>query len=111
MLGSFVDDVIRGLGGNDTVNGFTGDNLVYGGSGNDDIYGGDGNDTLRDDSTGNSGSFEGSDTFGTLDPTKASGIKSSNDFTSTPVLGGAPLTLNDEIWGGDGNDLSLGRRW
>ncbi len=93
FIGSPVNDLLRGYGGNDTINagegsnyirGDDGDDLLTGGSGFDDINGNMGNDTV---STG------GGDDY-------AVGGKD-NDSLS----GGAG---NDVVWGNLGNDTQEG---
>lgn len=62
--GTNVDDLIRGLGGNDDLFGRLGEDRLYGGDGNDELTGQPGNDILNgganDDAIiGNDGSDEG----------------------------------------------------
>jgi Ca2+-binding RTX toxin-like protein len=47
LVGSFLDDQIQGLGGNDLMVGWEGDDLVQGGDGADLLYGGLGLDALE----------------------------------------------------------------
>ncbi|MEO1296325.1 MAG: Calx-beta domain-containing protein, partial [Cyanobacteria bacterium J06636_16] len=60
LLGSEIDDNIKGKGGNDTIQGLGGNDLLNGNNGNDFIDGGDGDDTIKggggdDDIQGGSG--------------------------------------------------------
>ena len=84
LYGTNVDDVIRGLGGNDELEGRGGNDRLYGGKGNDELDGDAGNDTLK----GGSGNDD-------LDG------GAGND-----VLRGGKG--NDEIDGGRGDDLLFG---
>ena len=47
ILGSIVNDALRGDGGNDILRAGAGDDVVYGGSGNDVLYGGKGDDVIN----------------------------------------------------------------
>jgi Ca2+-binding RTX toxin-like protein len=47
LVGSYLDDQIQGLGGNDLLVGWEGDDLVQGGDGADLLYGGLGRDALE----------------------------------------------------------------
>ncbi|WP_279626438.1 calcium-binding protein, partial [Polycladidibacter hongkongensis] len=47
LVGSALDNTIRGLGGNDVIYGEGGNDTLEGGAGDDSIFGGNGDDTLR----------------------------------------------------------------
>merc|ERR1711907_726038 len=47
IIGSIVNDALRGDGGNDILRAGAGDDVIYGGSGNDVLYGGKGDDVIN----------------------------------------------------------------
>ena len=47
IIGSMVNDALRGDGGNDILRAGAGDDVVYAGSGNDVLYGGKGDDVIN----------------------------------------------------------------
>merc|ERR1711907_730430 len=47
IIGSIVNDALRGDGGDDILRAGAGDDVVYAGSGNDVLYGGNGDDVIN----------------------------------------------------------------
>lgn len=89
LVGTLLDDTIRGHGGNDNIAGLNGDDLLDGGAGNDLMWGDNGNDILL--------GGEGAD------------ILHGNAGNDTLDGGSGPDTLdggegNDHLIGGDGDD-------
>jgi hypothetical protein len=84
LIGGKGDDVIRGGNGRDRIGGWGGDDLIFGGNGRDYIYGNQGNDTIRGEN-GRDGLF---------------GNTGDDDLHG----GGG----RDRLWGGDGNDMLSG---
>jgi Ca2+-binding RTX toxin-like protein len=100
ILGSSKADVIMGSGGNDTLIGGKGDDQEFGGGGADKIYGSSGNDMLYGDA-GNDTLFGegGNDTLGG---------DGEDRFQFKGFGVPAPLTGNDSLNGGDGDDWITG---
>jgi Ca2+-binding RTX toxin-like protein len=97
-----IDDVMKGLGGNDTIRGRGGNDTLDGGSGNDRVYGDGGDDWV----TGNTGNDR---VYGGTGNDYANG-GSGNDKVygsagSDQVYGGSG---HDTVDGGSGNDWVYG---
>lgn len=84
IIGSPINDVLRGIGGADFIGGARGSDFILGGEGNDQIYGGKENDIIN----GNQ-----NDDF------------ISGDIGDDLIRGGKN---NDTLNGGDGNDVLIG---
>ena len=84
LVGTDLDDFLRGDGGDNALSGASGDDTIRGGGGNDFIVGGNGSDLLKGEA--------GDDT-----------IMVSGDDS---VPSGAPYT--DYVYGGDGDDRIFG---
>jgi len=82
IIGGFLSDALRGLGGADTLDGREGADVLYGDLGNDTIYGQDGDDTIY-------------------------GGRGLDDPTDGPdrIYGDAG---NDQVWAGGGDDTVYG---
>ncbi|MEM0922236.1 MAG: right-handed parallel beta-helix repeat-containing protein [Pseudomonadota bacterium] len=108
--GSFVADIIDGLGGDDTLQGFAEDDLLIGGEGGDDIDGGSGNDTA---SFAGSFNLNRADLQGLVTPF---GDAIGDTYTNIENLeGGERIDLlfgdsqDNIIDGSKGNDRTIGR--
>lgn len=115
-----IDNVMKGLGGNDTLKGRGGNDRLYGGTGNDKVYGESGDDRVYGDSgndyvnggsgndyvnggSGNDrtyGSFGNDQVYGSSGNDTVDG-GSGNDW----VYGDAG---NDRVYGGSGDDVVNG---
>ena len=97
-----IDDVMRGLGGNDTIRGRGGNDSLSGGSGNDKVYGDGGDDKVSGDS-GNDwvyGGFGNDRAYGGAGNDKVYG-----NAGHDRVYGGSG---HDTVDGGSGNDWVYG---
>ena len=99
LIGTILNDTIRGLAGNDVLSGLAGNDLLEGGEGNDTLQGGSGDDTIdggtglnRAIFSGNRADYSISTTGGTLNGT-------------TTVV-----DLQSAINGNDGTDVLTGVR-
>lgn len=127
LVGFASNDVLDGKGGNDSLFGLAGDDTLYGGAGNDLLDGGDGNDLLDgytgvDTLIGGAGDdrywvdagdsvVEGVD--GGIDTVESRvswtlGDNVENLVLSGPAIEGIGNALNNDIRGGDGDNLLRG---
>lgn len=120
LIGSDLDDVIKGKGGNDDIFGEYGNDRLFGGNGRDEIHGGSGDDEVlggggNDAISGDEGNDllfgeAGNDKiFGGSGEDQVSGgdgiDKLSGDEDNDTLDGG---DASDVILGGNGNDSILG---
>lgn len=127
LVGFASNDVLDGRAGNDSLFGLAGDDTLYGGAGNDLLDGGDGNDLLdgytgADTLIGGAGDdrywvdagdsvIEGVD--GGIDTIESRvswtlGDHVENLILSGPAVEGIGNALNNDIRGGDGDNLLRG---
>ncbi|EMI55710.1 calcium-binding protein [Rhodopirellula sallentina] len=119
ITSTFGVTVYGGLG-NDTINGGSGDDLLLGGGGNDTIFGNDGHDSILGDSGLNADLSLRMDmatsilsiahTNPVLTETQKTLYRTSADyaFNYDDMTGGDPDNRNDNLFGGNGNDLIFG---
>jgi parallel beta-helix repeat protein len=97
-----IDDVMKGLGGNDTIRGRGGNDSLSGGSGNDKVYGDGGDDRVNGDS-GNDLVYGGSGNDRAYGSTGNDKVYGSAGIDR--VYGGSG---HDTVDGGSGNDWVYG---
>jgi Ca2+-binding RTX toxin-like protein len=97
-----IDDVMKGLGGNDTIRGRDGNDSLSGGSGNDKVYGDGGDDRVNGDS-GNDRVYGGSGNDRAYGGSGNDKVYGSAGFDR--VYGGSG---HDTVDGGSGNDWVYG---
>ncbi|MFN6133717.1 MAG: cadherin-like domain-containing protein, partial [Synechococcaceae cyanobacterium] len=99
LIGTILNDTIRGLAGNDLLSGLAGNDLLEGGEGNDTLQGGSGNDTLQGGAGLNRAVFAGNRADYSI---TTSGAPASGNSTV--------VDLQPSLYGNDGTDLLSGVR-
>ena len=113
LLGTILDDIIKGRGGNDTLTGLDGNDYIRGDDGNDEIFGGNGEDQLfgnngDDIINGDDGDdfLDGGDGEDSLEGGNGNDTLQGGSNTRDPItreyIGG------DTLVGGSGDDILLG---
>ncbi|MFN6337545.1 MAG: tandem-95 repeat protein, partial [Cyanobacteriota bacterium] len=99
LIGTILNDTIRGFAGNDVLIGLAGNDLLEGDDGNDTLQGGSGNDTLKGGTGLNRAQFSGNRADYSITTT------GSNTNGTTTVV-----DLQPSLNGNDGNDVLTGVR-
>lgn len=112
FLASFVDDILRGDGGDQEFWGLTGDDTLDGRGGDDFLVGDIGDDTLRggagDDALFGDGGIDTADYANTLDDLDIDLTRAVDQAVASGVTGTDTLNGIENVTGGHGDDIIVG---